>query len=82
VTIRSELDIRNALGSKEMRSSAFVVDTYRDDNGIPVVFAFWGAGWGHGLGLCQVGALGLADQGMTYDKILTYYYHGVSIEKR
>jgi len=80
VTITKELPIRKAFGG--LRSSAFTVDIYRDDNGVPVVFAFWGAGWGHALGLCQVGALGLADQGWSYDKILTYYYHGVKLEKR
>jgi len=80
VTINKELPIRKAFGG--LRSSAFTVDIYRDDNGVPVVFAFWGAGWGHGLGMCQVGAVGLADQGWSYDKILTYYYHGTNIEKR
>ncbi|MHB9133196.1 MAG: SpoIID/LytB domain-containing protein [Armatimonadota bacterium] len=80
VTIEKELPIRKALGS--LRSSAFSVDIYRDDNDVPVVFAFWGAGWGHGLGMCQVGAVGLADEGWTYDKILTHYYHGVNIETR
>jgi len=80
VTITKELPIRKAFGS--LRSSAFAVEIYRDDNGVPVVFAFWGAGWGHGLGMCQVGAVGLADEGWSYEKILTYYYRGVKIEKR
>jgi SpoIID/LytB domain protein len=77
VTIEKELAIRRALGG--LRSSAFTLDTYRDDNGVPVVFALWGAGWGHGIGLCQVGAVGLAEQGWTYDKILAYYYKGVTL---
>ncbi len=80
VTINKELTIRKAFGN--LRSSAFTVDVYRDDNGVPVVFAFWGAGWGHGLGMCQVGAVGLADQGWSYEKILTNYYHGATLEKR
>lgn len=82
VTVESELAIRNALGGNSaMRSSAFTVETYRDDAGMPVVFALWGGGWGHGLGLCQVGAVGLADQGWTYDRILTHYYRGVTLRK-
>jgi len=80
VTITKELPIRKAFGG--LRSSAFTVDIYCDDNGVPVVFAFWGAGWGHGLGMCQVGAVGLADEGWSYEKILTYYYRGVKLEKR
>lgn len=80
VTLQSELTIRKAFG--KLRSSAFTVEIYRDDNDIPVVFAFWGAGWGHGLGMCQVGAVGLAELGKTYDAILTHYYHGVRVEQR
>jgi SpoIID/LytB domain protein len=83
VTIASELEIRNALGgSADMRSSAFTVDTYRDDKGKPVVFALWGAGWGHGLGLCQVGAVGYAENGWSYDKILHHYYTDVTITQK
>ncbi len=78
VTLEGELKIRRALG--ELRSSAFTVDIYRDDAGTPVVFAFWGGGWGHGLGMCQVGAVGMAENGLPYDTILTYYYAGVKIE--
>lgn len=80
VDIEKELPICKAFG--QLRSSAFSVDTYRDDSGAPVVFIFWGAGWGHGLGMCQVGALGLAEEGWTYDKILSFYYAGVTLEKR
>ncbi|MHB9110125.1 MAG: SpoIID/LytB domain-containing protein [Armatimonadota bacterium] len=80
VTISKELPIRKAFGG--LRSSAFTVDVFRDDNGVPAVFAFWGAGWGHGLGMCQVGAVGLADQGWSYEKILTHYYRGTVLEKR
>lgn len=79
VTLDGELKIRKAFGG--LRSSAFTVDIYRDDAGTPVVFAFWGGGWGHGLGMCQVGAVGMADAGQPYDKILTYYYTGAKIEK-
>ena len=80
VTIEQELPIRNAFG--KLRSSAFTVDTYRDEQGTPVVFAFWGAGWGHGLGMCQVGAVGLANQGWTYEKILAHYYQGTTLARQ
>jgi SpoIID/LytB domain protein len=80
VTIEKELNIRRAFGG--LRSSAFTVDIYRDDAGTPVVFAFWGAGWGHGLGMCQVGAVGLAEEGWAYDRILTHYYRGTTVERR
>ncbi len=80
VEVTGELAIRRVLG--KLRSSAFTVESYRDDAGTPVVFAFWGAGWGHGLGMCQVGAVGLANQGWTYDAILTHYYRGAKVEAR
>lgn len=80
VTIEQELPIRRAFGM--LRSSAFTVDIYRDDAGKPVVFAFFGAGWGHGIGLCQVGAVGLATSGWDYEKILTYYYKGTTVHER
>jgi SpoIID/LytB domain protein len=79
-TIDRELQVRRSLGG--LRSSAFTVDIYRDDDGTPVVFAFWGGGWGHGLGMCQVGAIGRAEAGWTCDKILAHYYTGTAIEKR
>ncbi len=80
VLIEKELPICKAFG--QLRSSAFSVETYRDDHGTPVVFVFWGAGWGHGLGMCQVGAVGLADEGWSYDRILSFYYNGIALERR
>jgi SpoIID/LytB domain protein len=72
--------IRRALGG--LPSSAFVVDRYCDAAGHPVVFVLWGAGWGHGVGMCQAGAAGMALAGRTYREILAKYYPGTSIEKR
>lgn len=80
VEVKGELAIRRAMG--KLRSSAFTVDVYRDDQGVPVVFAFWGAGWGHGLGMCQVGAVGMALRGASYDAILAHYYQGATLEVR
>jgi stage II sporulation protein D len=79
-----ELTIRRALGGSNspLRSSCFVVDSYPDSQGVPVVFIFWGAGWGHGSGMCQVGAVGLADSGKTAADILAFYFPSTTLEAR
>jgi SpoIID/LytB domain protein len=79
-TLSPESVIRRALGG--LPSSAFVVDRYCDDRGRPVVFVLWGAGWGHGVGMCQAGAAGMAQAGRTYREILAKYYLGTEIETR
>ncbi|HKQ53679.1 MAG TPA: hypothetical protein VJT74_14990, partial [Pyrinomonadaceae bacterium] len=70
--------IRSALG---LREQLFVIDRRYDDAGRLLGFTFTGRGWGHGVGLCQVGAYGLARQGLTYDKILKAYYTGIELTK-
>ena len=70
--------IRSALGLKEQ---LFVIDRERDDNGNVTEFVFTGRGWGHGVGMCQVGAYGLAKQGWNYEQILKAYYTGIEISK-
>jgi len=70
--------IRAALG---LRDTLFVVDRTFDEDGSVDQFTFSGRGWGHGVGLCQVGAYGLAVAGGTYQEILKKYYSGVKIEK-
>ena len=70
--------IRSALGFKEQ---LFVIDREYDDNGRVSQFVFNGRGWGHGVGMCQVGAYGLAKQGWTYDQILKAYYTGIELTK-
>ena len=70
--------IRNALGLKE---NLFVVDRESDSNGRVTAFVFTGRGWGHGVGLCQVGAYGLAKDGYSYTAILQKYYTGVRVQK-
>ncbi|UCH34605.1 MAG: SpoIID/LytB domain-containing protein [Armatimonadota bacterium] len=79
-TLSPELVIRRALGG--LPSSAFVVDRYCDDAGRPVVFVLWGAGWGHGVGMCQTGAAGMAGSGRGYREILAKYYPGTEVERR
>jgi stage II sporulation protein D len=70
--------IRSALGFKEQ---LFVIDREYDENGRVSQFIFTGRGWGHGVGMCQVGAYGLAKQGWTYEQILKAYYTGIELTK-
>lgn len=70
--------IRSALG---LREQLFVIDRKYDETGRLTGFTFTGRGWGHGVGMCQVGAYGLARQGLTYDKILKAYYTGIDLTK-
>jgi stage II sporulation protein D len=70
--------IRSALG---LREQLFVIDRRYDSAGRVTGFSFIGRGWGHGVGMCQVGAYGLAKQGLTYEKILKAYYTGIEISK-
>ena len=70
--------IRSALG---LREQLFVIDRTYNESGRVVGFTFTGRGWGHGVGLCQVGAHGLARQGLTFDKILKAYYTGIELTK-
>ncbi len=72
------LKIRWALG---LRENLFVVDRERDAKGDVVRFVFTGKGWGHGVGLCQVGAYGMAQAGAKYEQILRHYYTGVRIDR-
>ena len=75
IVVGKELEIRRALSESHLYSSAFVVDKHAD------VFDIHGAGWGHGVGLCQIGAAVMGDKGYSYDKILKHYYPGAEIEE-
>ncbi|MDQ7053497.1 MAG: SpoIID/LytB domain-containing protein [candidate division KSB1 bacterium] len=77
--IDRELTIRRALKEKTLYSTCFVIEKHNGTNGLPASFTFRGAGWGHGVGMCQTGAAGMALQGMTFDQILKHYYQGVKI---
>jgi stage II sporulation protein D len=70
--------IRSALG---LREQLFVIDRELDDSGRVVEFIFNGRGWGHGVGMCQVGAYGLAKQGWSYEQILKAYYTGIELTR-
>ena len=81
-TIGKELEIRRALSDTHLYSSAFVVDKQNiDANGIPQRFDIIGAGWGHGVGLCQIGAAVMGEQGYAYNDILLHYYQGAEIKQ-
>ena len=81
-TIGKELEIRRTLSDSHLLSSAFVVDKYdKDEMGVPQRFELIGAGWGHGVGLCQIGAAVMGEQGYHYDAILLHYYQGAEIKK-
>ena len=80
-TIGKEMEIRRILSDSHLFSSAFVVDKGDEKDGVPQWFQLTGAGWGHGVGLCQVGAAVMGEKGYTYEEILLHYYKGASIRK-
>lgn len=74
--IGKELEIRRILSDSHLYSSAFVVDLKND------IFTLTGAGWGHGVGLCQIGAAVMGEKGYPYEEILLHYYVGAMLEKK
>ena len=78
--IGKELEIRRTLSESHLYSSAFVVERSEVVNGVPQHFRLVGAGWGHGVGLCQIGAAVMGEKGYRYDEILHHYYQTASIE--
>jgi stage II sporulation protein D len=81
LVIGKELEIRKTLSESHLYSSAFVVEKLEVLNGIPGKFVLSGAGWGHGVGLCQIGASMMSEKGYTYDQILLHYFRGASVSK-
>ena len=80
-TIGKELEIRRVLSDSHLFSSAFVVDKGPEEKGVPSWFELTGAGWGHGVGLCQIGAAVMGEKGFAYDDILLHYYKDADIRK-
>ncbi len=90
VTVGKELEIRRWLSESHLYSSAFVVDTVYTEPAsdgqdirpdinapaVPIGFILHGAGWGHGVGLCQIGAAAMSSRGCTFDRILAHYFRG------
>ena len=84
-TIGKELEIRRTLSTTHLYSSAFVVDKVFDNGKqkkVPDGFILIGAGWGHGVGLCQIGAAVMGAKGYDYKQILTHYFPGATIEQK
>ena len=81
LVIGKELEIRRTLSATHLYSSAFVVDRKDICDGIPGRFVLTGAGWGHGVGMCQIGAAVMSEEGATYEKILHHYYKGAELKK-
>lgn len=79
-SVGKELEIRRWLSRSHLYSSAFVVDKEMDASG-DVRFVLKGAGWGHGVGLCQIGAAMMGEKGYTCEQILSFYYPGAMLEK-
>ncbi len=74
--LSSEFAVRQSLHPQFLYSSAFYVEIEKDEKDIPLRFILHGAGWGHGVGLCQIGALGMALHNYSTEAILTHYYPG------
>lgn len=79
MTIGKELEIRRALSKTHLYSSAFIIE--KGSEKIPAKFTIRGAGWGHGVGLCQIGAAIMAESGYMFDEILLHYYANVQLKR-
>lgn len=81
VTVGKELEIRRWLSPSHLLSSAFIVVAPQSPDGSIERFIFKGGGWGHGVGLCQIGAAVMAKQGFSCEKILAHYFPGAGLQK-
>ena len=79
--IGKELEIRKVLSKNHLYSSAIVIDKRDVVDGIPQTFVLTGGGWGHGVGLCQIGAAVMGEMGFSFDEILLHYFKGATIKK-
>lgn len=79
--IGKELEIRRVLSKTHLYSSAIVIEKSGLKDGIPEVFTIFGAGWGHGVGLCQIGAAVMAEQGHQFDEIVIHYFKDAKLKK-
>ena len=82
MAVGKELEIRRWLSPSHLYSSAFIVCTTRGPSGEPTRFTLFGAGWGHGVGLCQIGAAVMAEKGFGAEEILRHYFRGAALVKR
>ncbi|QIA07886.1 SpoIID/LytB domain-containing protein [Draconibacterium halophilum] len=82
LTVGKELEIRRWLSESHLYSAAFIVEKQDVVDGVPQQFILQGAGWGHGVGLCQIGAAVMGHNGYKYDEILHHYFKNITLEKR
>jgi peptidoglycan hydrolase-like amidase len=82
VVVGKELEIRRWLSPSHLMSSAFIISVTRESSGVPSRFTLHGAGWGHGVGLCQIGAAVMAEKGFNAEEILRHYFQGAALVKR
>lgn len=80
IIVGKELEIRKWLSSTHLYSSAFIIELGAPENGVPVSVTLLGAGWGHGVGLCQIGAAVMGERGYSYREILQHYFRHSTIE--
>ncbi|MCL1868094.1 MAG: SpoIID/LytB domain-containing protein [Paludibacter sp.] len=81
MTVGKELEIRKWLSETHLYSSAFVVEKFDFKENIPQKFVLRGAGWGHGVGLCQIGAAVMGERGYKFDEILMHYFKNTELKK-
>ena len=81
VVVGKELEIRKWFSNSHLYSSAFVIDKSDITHGVPQHFTLIGAGWGHGVGLCQIGAAVMGEKGYKYNEILLHYFRGAELKK-
>ncbi|HEU4388562.1 MAG TPA: amidase, partial [Blastocatellia bacterium] len=81
IVIGKELEIRRALSRSHLYSSAFIVRGLGSETGRVESFRLSGAGWGHGVGLCQIGAAVMADLGKSHEQILAHYFPGSALKR-
>jgi len=81
VIVGKELEIRKWLSNTHLYSSAFVVEPSEIKDGLPQHFTLTGAGWGHGVGLCQIGAAVMGEKGYSYKEILLHYFRGAELKR-
>jgi SpoIID/LytB domain protein len=81
IEVERELNIRRVLSSSHLPSACFTVEKEMGPDGLPATFVFRGAGWGHGVGMCQAGAAGMALRGLDHRAILSHYYQGALVSQ-
>ena len=81
LTIGKELEIRKVLSNSHLYSSAIVVEKEEVKVNVPQRFVIFGAGWGHGVGLCQIGAAVMSENGYRFDEILMHYYKNAKMKR-